>query len=103
MKISEAIKPEGRFNRSQFAFFYFIPCLITLILVLPVLAFPPIIILPIMWSLFQEYMVIVSSLKRLRDLGKSAWYLLIIFVPLVNLIFLIYLLSASGIPEEKAT
>ena len=42
--------------------------------------------------------VIILSMhaRRLHDLGKSAYWLLLFFVPLVNGLFLIYLLVRKG-------
>jgi len=35
-------------------------------------------------------------IRRLHDLGKSGWYMLIVLIPLANLIFLFWLLLALG-------
>lgn len=36
------------------------------------------------------------GIRRLHDLDKSGWFMLLILVPLVNMIFLIYLWFAPG-------
>jgi uncharacterized membrane protein YhaH (DUF805 family) len=90
MKLQDALKPDGRFSRSQFALFYFVPILITVVLAYAVgyLAW--------IWFLFQVYVVIVAGIRRLHDLDKSGWHLLLIFVPLVNLFMIAYLLGRPG-------
>lgn len=45
--------------------------------------------------------IFMIDIKRLHDLGKSGYWVLLMFVPLVNIIFLIYLLLAKGEPTEN--
>ena len=40
--------------------------------------------------------IFMLDIKRLHDLGKSGYWVLLMFVPLVNIGFLLYLLIASG-------
>lgn len=40
--------------------------------------------------------IFMLDIKRLHDLGKSGYWVLLIFVPLVNIGFLLYLLIAVG-------
>lgn len=42
------------------------------------------------WALFV--MGIMTAAKRLADIGASKWWVLLITVPLVNLVFLVFLL-----------
>ena len=105
------LKPGGRFSRLQFACFYFVPIIVTAVLFgiiqfglgdstkhdglsfwLAVLA--GWLIWP--WLPFQVYIVIIAGIRRLHDLNKSGWYLLLAFIPLVNVIMILYLLFASG-------
>ena len=39
---------------------------------------------------------IMIGIRRLHDLDKSGWFMLVILIPFVNLIFALYLLLASG-------
>jgi len=43
---------------------------------------------------------ILISIRRLKDLGKSGWFILLGFVPLVNLIFGLWLLLAPGTSQQ---
>jgi len=91
VKWSDALKPDGRFSRGQFALFYLVP--ITISWVLQIIGLTPIAIL---WSLFAAYIAIIAGIRRLHDLNRSGWYLLLAFVPLVNVVMIVYLLAASG-------
>jgi uncharacterized membrane protein YhaH (DUF805 family) len=58
----------------------------------------PSLILPLILPLFilaMAYLVIASR-KRLNDLGDSCWLVLLLFVPIVNWFFHIYLLFVPG-------
>jgi uncharacterized membrane protein YhaH (DUF805 family) len=110
VKWSDALKPEGRFSRSQFAFFYFVPILVSAVLgfllgfIQPwstgftVAEFLGILAGWLIWPWlpFQVYLVIVAGVRRLHDLNRSGWYLLLAFVPLVNVVMILSLLFAPG-------
>ena len=42
--------------------------------------------------------VLTWHVKRLHDLGKSGWYVLLLLVPLVNTVVLLWMLVARGVP-----
>ncbi len=42
------------------------------------------------------YVVFVFYIRRLHDLNKSGWWLLLSFVPLINLFFFLYILLGKG-------
>lgn len=48
------------------------------------------------FSLFLIYLNIVLVVRRLHDLNKSGWIGLLLFIPVVQFFFMIYLLLASG-------
>lgn len=48
------------------------------------------------FSLFLIYLNIVLIVRRLHDLNKSGWMGLLLFIPVVQFFFMIYLLLASG-------
>ncbi len=45
---------------------------------------------PLIWVLYATY------IKRLHDLGKSGWYALVVLIPLINLLFILYLGFVPG-------
>ncbi|MDP2931762.1 MAG: DUF805 domain-containing protein [Chloroflexota bacterium] len=49
-------------------------------------------IIAVPWFLFQIYLVIVVGIRRLHDLNRSGWYLLLAFVPLVNIVMILSVL-----------
>ncbi|NUG12387.1 DUF805 domain-containing protein, partial [Acinetobacter seifertii] len=52
----------------------------------------------VVWAfwLFLIYLNIVLVVRRLHDLNKSGWMGLLLFIPVVQFFFMIYLLLASG-------
>ncbi len=48
------------------------------------------------WAIAASVGAFMLIIRRLHDLNKSGWYILITFVPLIGLIFLIYLFFAPG-------
>lgn len=51
-------------------------------------------------NLILLYFIFVFSIKRLHDLNKSGWFSLLNLIPLVNLVFFIWLMLSIG-NEEK--
>ncbi len=47
------------------------------------------------------FCAIIYPIRRLHDLGKSGWLVLITFIPLVNILFYLYLLFGKGDPDEN--
>ena len=45
---------------------------------------------------FYIYFYIVITARRLHDLDKSGWMMLLMLLPLINVFFILYLLLASG-------
>ena len=48
------------------------------------------------WSIIAFVGNIMLSIRRLHDLNKSGWFLLIWLIPFVNIIFLLYMCLAPG-------
>lgn len=48
------------------------------------------------FSLCTSVGIIMIGIRRLHDLDKSGWFMLIVLIPFVNIIFALYLLLASG-------
>ncbi len=48
------------------------------------------------WMLFATYVA------RIRNIGKNPWYVLILFLPFLNLIFLVFLFFARSKVENKS-
>ena len=48
------------------------------------------------WMLFAAYVA------RIRNIGKNPWYVLILFLPFLNLIFLVFLFFVRSKVENKS-
>ena len=44
---------------------------------------------------------VLITIRRLHDINKSGWMCLLFFIPVVNLIFALYLIFAPGTPGEN--
>ncbi len=58
------------------------------------------------WALgmvFIYFVWAINTVRRLKDLNFSAWMVLVLFVPLIGLVFNIYLFFASGISDKTYT
>ncbi|WP_227430335.1 DUF805 domain-containing protein [Psychrobacter sp. I-STPA6b] len=47
-------------------------------------------------SLLAIYCLILLPKRRLHDLGHSAWFALLMFIPFINVILMLYLMFAKG-------
>ena len=54
------------------------------------------------YSLLCIYVNACSAIKRMRDLERSPWFLLLIFVPLINAALILYLFLWPGKPPIDA-
>jgi uncharacterized membrane protein YhaH (DUF805 family) len=52
-------------------------------------------------SAFGTLVIAAAVIRRFHDLGRSVWWILWLFVPLVNVGFLLYLLLWPGQPVEN--
>lgn len=59
-------------------------------------------ILGAVYSLAVLIPAIAASIRRLHDVGKSGWFLLLAFVPCVGGIYLLYLMIQDGEPGVNA-
>jgi uncharacterized membrane protein YhaH (DUF805 family) len=55
-------------------------------------------ILALIFALISIYCGVILGIKRLHDLDKSGWFLLILFIPIIGLLMVIYLLFFPGTP-----
>jgi len=90
---SDILNPNGRFSRIPYVLILFVANIIM---------FPLFYLLQDAWfilifiQIFVSYVAIIAGIRRLHDLNKSGWHLLLLLVPFVNFIFLLYLLLAPG-------
>jgi uncharacterized membrane protein YhaH (DUF805 family) len=58
-------------------------------------------ILAVAFSVLVIYLHVGNCIRRLHDLDKSGWYVLLFFIPFVNLWFLAYLCARPGTPGDN--
>ena len=74
----------GRARRSEYWWF----CLLNIILfIIP--------IVNIIWALIVFLPTIAACVRRLHDTGRSGWWFLLNFVPIANIVLLVFLLCDS--------
>ena len=78
---------EGRLNRKSYIYRSFFLSIV-LFVVQGILSF--------VLGIFQLAANIMMGVRRLHDLDKSGWWMLLLIVPLVNLFFCLYLLFFKG-------
>ena len=44
---------------------------------------------------------LVVTVRRLHDVGKSGWFMLIAFIPLIGIIWLLIVMATEGNPGEN--
>jgi len=90
-KWPDYIDPSGRFSRGQFALSWLVGSLLSLTLIGVFIGVP---------------LIIVAGIRRLHDLNLSGWYLLLGFIPFINLLGFLCLLLAPGrlrVPKKDGT
>ncbi|NJM43069.1 MAG: DUF805 domain-containing protein [Brachymonas sp.] len=85
---------DGRASRSEYWWFFLFQ-FITIIVLSVVLS-----ILGTIASLALLLPGIAAGVRRLHDIGKSGWWLLICFVPFIGILILIYFM-VQGMPKRK--
>ncbi|MBQ4405278.1 MAG: DUF805 domain-containing protein [Selenomonadaceae bacterium] len=97
---------EGRLNRLSFLKYQVIWTLISAVVVF-ILAFiggflsgdPQSVLVTVptgIWSFISGIGSIMISIRRLHDLNKSGWWLLLFLIPLVDIFFLVYIFVIPG-------
>lgn len=101
----------GRWNRQKyiiFTFWYFLIFLIAALLAIIVTQITQdigstLFAIIVMFYIFHSvYCNIVWAGKRFHDLGQSAWLVLLLFIPLINIWVYIYILFFPGTPWENS-
>lgn len=92
---------EGRINRAKW-WGYFIPYLTIYVVLLLVGMRTGHIAIPLIYALLALYPTIAVNVKRCHDRGRSGWFILLAFVPIVSLWYLVEacILSGTDGPNE---
>lgn len=91
----------GRARRKEYWMFY----LVYIIAVILLSVIDGLILsMPILTGIFSLGMIVpclAAGVRRLHDVGKSGWFLLVSLVPIVGPIYLLYLFILEGTPGEN--
>lgn len=79
----------GRASRSEFWWFFLFQTLVSFALMMVAEK------LTIIATLALLVPYLASAVRRLHDTGRSGWWLLLSFVPLINLVFFYFLVSSG--------
>lgn len=107
--------PSGQYSRVQFMFWLFVPVILIVALVAKIWEFEKLLlrvsfytgllvfdthlvsqIIAILLLLFMSYLILVAMIKRCNALGQSGWWIVLITVPIIGMLFLVYLLFWPG-------
>ena len=96
--VQKSFTIEGRASRSEYWFFYLFIIIAQIGLgIIDGVAGTPLSLLVL--ALFPA--IICVSIRRMHDVGKSGWLLLISLIPLVNLILLYWFIFDGGQPHAN--
>ena len=96
--VQKSFTIEGRASRSEYWFFYLFLIIAQIGLgIIDGVAGTPLSLLVL--ALFPA--IICVSIRRMHDVGKSGWLLLISLIPLVNLILLYWFIFDGGQPHAN--
>ena len=93
---------DGKATRKQFWMFTFISIIIQIFIII----FVTKLWLDFLWSIYWLLVFLPSlaiTIRRLHDINKSWWWVLISFIPFIWIIWLIVLLASSGKVEFENT
>jgi len=85
---------QGKISKKDFLITWLLVQLIQVLLVLTIIGM---FLIPIVFI-----GIITMTIRRLNDINKSKWYIILLFIPfLVNIIFFIYLCCANSVNKDK--
>lgn len=99
--LSQYANFSGRDGRAVFAIFYLMHTLASLLAVVLEFALGLGLPLSLLYGLATLVPVIAAAVRRLHDMDKSGWWLLVGLIPLVGLIFLIWMSVMPGSEDEN--
>lgn len=102
----EVFKTDGRLNRLRYLKYMILLALVagisTFVLSSMVTFFtgdpesPAVKLITLAWALIAGAGNVMLAIRRLHDMGRSGYFVIILFVPVIGVIFSIYLFCAAG-------
>lgn len=92
---------DGRARRKEYWMFVLFNFLVSLAISLLEFAIPSMVYLRLIYGLAVLIPGLSLSVRRLHDIGKSGWYNLIVFIPLIGAIWLLILMCTDSDPGSN--
>ena len=92
---------EGRLTRSQFVCRWLLLILAAFLISLVCAALPPLSAIGSLVLLAISIMQLTIGARRLHDTDHSAWYLILTFIPGINLLLVAYMIFKSSYPADN--
>ncbi len=94
---------KGRASRSEYWYFVLFYTLLSLAVTLTVFILPEAIFLTLNAAVSFGLIVpcFTVSVRRLHDTNKSAWFLLLLFIPVINLVLLYFFIKKSDAGSNR--
>lgn len=89
---------KGRARRKEYWMFYLMNTIVAVILGVVTLAIPQVSLIGGIYSLAILLPSFAVSVRRLHDIDKSGWWMLISFIPIIGAIWLLILICKDGTP-----
>jgi uncharacterized membrane protein YhaH (DUF805 family) len=101
---------QGRANRAEFWWFFLAVLLSSILIAIIVSIIPALFFLHTLLAIAIIVPSISLSFRRLHDTGRSAWWLLLGFVPILNLLLIYFYIlpgdtgpNAYGLPPSRGS
>lgn len=87
----------GRARRAEYCYFLLFNFLVSFVLgFISGLISDGLVFLGAAYFLIAIIPTLAVSVRRLHDIGKSGWFLLLMFIPLINIILVVLILAKDG-------
>lgn len=94
--------PSGHINRPQYLLVFLSVLIVSIVLFVfsTYVQYSWLAVLILGLIIFLGVLSIFAGIKRLRDIGKSGWWCLIMLIPIANILLLLFLLFKRGISDS---
>ena len=97
--IKNYVNFSGRARRKAYWMFYLMHIVVTVVVVVLNMVIFGLEGMPVLTTIYGLFILLPGlavAIRRLHDIGKSGWWYLIGFVPIIGIIWLIVLLATAG-------
>ena len=91
----------GRARRKEYWMFFLFSAIVTVILNVFDLLFSSFGLASLVYSLAVFLPATCVSIRRLHDTGRSGWWLLLCFIPILGFLVLVFFLALEGVNGEN--